>query len=297
MPYYHVAIANKSGKIRWAFAFNMSKEQVDERIVLPFKQQRPFMCGKRVIQPSDIELIKISKTDETSSEILANSGRSRTFRKVMGRLMSEHGAEDEHVDEWYVIDAGKDATRELIEEISLLKELPRQIPKVSRAKDTVFIVHGREVEQALLLQKYLKDKLKVKAVVFDDLPDKGRTVIEQLEYLRDHVYYAFVIVTPDDVGCLREEIQNVAKMVVGLKTVSNETVSKIFQMLNERARQNVVFELGLFIGALGRENVCSLLHKDVKEKPSDIDGVLYKLFDKSVTEVFHEIVEELGRES
>lgn len=296
MSYYHVAIANKSGKVRWAFAFNMSKEQVEAEVVLPFKQQRSFMCGKRVIQPSDIEFIRINKTDEKSSQILAKKGRKRILRKVMSRLLSERG-EEEYIDEWYIIDAGKDVTRELIGEISLPKEPLKEIPKVSKVKDIVFIVHGREDKQALLLQKYLKDKLKVKAVVFDDLPDKGRTVIEQLEYIRDHVYHAFVIVTPDDVGCLREEIQNIAKMIVGLKTVSNETVSKIFQTLNERARQNVVFELGLFLGALGRENVCCLLHKDVKEKPSDIDGVLYKPFDKSVTEVFHEIAEELERES
>lgn len=125
MAYYHVAIANKSGKIRWAFAFNMSKEQVDERIVLPFKKQLPFMCGKRVIQPSDIEFIKISKTDEKYSETLRKSGRKRTFRKVMSRLVAEHGEEDEHIDEWYVIDAGKDVTGELIGEISLPKEISK----------------------------------------------------------------------------------------------------------------------------------------------------------------------------
>lgn len=163
-------------------------------------------------------------------------------------------------------------------------------------KNSVFIAHGREDTHALLLQKFLKEKLKINAVVFDDLRDKGRTIIEQLEYIRDHVYYAFVIVTPDDVGCLRDEIENIAKMVVGLESVKRKTVDMIFGLLHERARQNVVFELGLFIGALGRENVCCLLHRDVKDKPSDIDGILYKLFDKSVTEIFHELEEELKKD-
>ena len=89
------------------------------------------------------------------------------------------------------------------------------------------------------------------------------------------------------------------KKVTGLlpnKTMVNiETVNKIVGTLSRRARQNVVFELGLFIGALGRDNVCCLLQKEVKEKLSDVDGILYKLFDKSVTEVFHEIEEELKR--
>lgn len=46
-----------------------------------------------------------------------------------------------------------------------------------------------------------------------------------------------------------------------------------------RARQNVVFELGYFMGKLGRERVCPLF-KGVIENPSDIDGIIYVLMDK-----------------
>jgi predicted nucleotide-binding protein len=296
MPYYHVAIANKRSKIRWAFAFDMSRDQVHQQIVVPFEQQQPFMCGRRVIHPSEIEIIKISETDEKCSEILARGQKKRNFRKVMSRLASQVGDESEHIDEWCVIDSGKDVTSELIVGVSLPKEPSKEKRQLSKPdKDTIFIVHGREIEQALLLQKYLREKSNVKAVLFDDLSEKSRTVIEQLEYIRDHVCYAFVIVTPDDVGCLSEEIDIIEKSIGGHKTVNNETLSKIFEMLKKRARQNVVFELGLFIGALGRENVCCLLRKGVEEKPSDIDGILYKPFEKSVTEIFHEINEEIKR--
>jgi predicted nucleotide-binding protein len=41
-----------------------------------------------------------------------------------------------------------------------------------------------------------------------------------------------------------------------------------------RARQNVVLELGFFIGALGRGRV-ALLYEEEVELPSDIAGVLY----------------------
>jgi predicted nucleotide-binding protein len=292
MPYYHVAIAKKTGKVRWAFAFDMSREDIDKEIVLPFSHQQTFLCDKSVIAPSDIEHIRINKTDEPSSRILDRTRRKRILRKIMETLTSERG-EEIHIDEWYIIHAGKDVTRELMKGL----DLPNGVPQKFTRKDHVFIVHGRDDRQALLLQKYLKDRLRVKAVMFDDLPDKGRTIIEQLEYVREHVYYAFVVVMPDDVGCLSEEVQNVARMVVGLKEVKNETVTKIFELLHERARQNVVFELGLFIGALGRENVCCLLQKDVKERPSDIDGILYKPFDRSVTEIFHEIAEELKEDA
>lgn len=44
--------------------------------------------------------------------------------------------------------------------------------------------------------------------------------------------------------------------------------------LRPRARQNVIFELGFFIGRLGRQRVCAL-HKGDVEIPSDFAGVLW----------------------
>ena len=45
-----------------------------------------------------------------------------------------------------------------------------------------------------------------------------------------------------------------------------------------RARQNVILELGFFMGKLGRQNVCAL-HKGSLELPSDYHGVVYVLMD------------------
>ena len=41
-----------------------------------------------------------------------------------------------------------------------------------------------------------------------------------------------------------------------------------------RARQNVVFETGYFMGKLGRQNVIMLADNDI-EIPSDLSGVVY----------------------
>ena len=50
--------------------------------------------------------------------------------------------------------------------------------------------------------------------------------------------------------------------------------------LKPRARQNVILELGYFLGKLGRDRVCSLVKGDV-ETPSDYDGVVHTEFDHS----------------
>jgi hypothetical protein len=159
-------------------------------------------------------------------------------------------------------------------------------------KEKVFIIHGKDKYQALLLNKYLNSH-KVDAIVLDDIANKGKTIIEQIEYVQSRISYAFAILTPDDVGCLHEDFKEILAVASGPKATSKEVASKVLGKLQTRARQNVLFELGLFIGTLGRENVCYLKQKSLKEIPSDLDGVLYKEFDKSVEEVFYQLSEEL----
>ena len=61
--------------------------------------------------------------------------------------------------------------------------------------------------------------------------------------------------------------------------------------LKSRARQNVVLELGYFIGKLGRDRVLPL-HTEGVELPSDIHGLLYVPIDKADTWKFA-LVKEL----
>jgi predicted nucleotide-binding protein len=63
-------------------------------------------------------------------------------------------------------------------------------------------------------------------------------------------------------------------------------VSDFISKLNKRARENVVFEHGLFYGALGRNRVCCYLHEDISIQPSDIHGILYEGFKESVSEKY-----------
>ncbi len=160
-------------------------------------------------------------------------------------------------------------------------------------KDKVFIVHGRDQDliQTYRLKEFLRSK-KVEPIVLEDLSNFGKTIIEQIEYARNNVSYAFVILTPDDVGCLKEDIENIT---IGQKTSKSKEI-KVMEKLEDRARQNVLFEYGFFLGALRRENVCYIKQKDV-EVPSDLEGILYKSFNKYVNEAFPEIQKELFPES
>ncbi len=118
----------------------------------------------------------------------------------------------------------------------------------------VFVVHGHDDGAKESVARFLT-KLELEPVVLHEQPNRGRTIIEKFEASAD-VAFAVVLFTPDDVGY----------------PVGNARNAK------PRARQNVVLELGFFMAAIGRGNVC-VLYKSGVEIPSDYSGVLYQEMD------------------
>lgn len=121
----------------------------------------------------------------------------------------------------------------------------------------VFIVHGHDDAMKQTVARVV-EKLGLQPVILHEQPNKGRTVIEKFtDY--SNVPFAIVLLSPDDVGRSRKE-------------ASAE--------LRTRARQNVVFELGYFIGKLSRERVIALYMQDPEfDMPSDYSGVLFVPYD------------------
>ena len=144
----------------------------------------------------------------------------------------------------------------------------------------IFIVHGRDHEPMKELKEMLKG-FRLNPVVLHEQPSGSRTIVEKLEKY-SKVSFAFVILTPDDVGGSKEKMNGITKKV-GLRTIDE---------LRERARQNVILEFGYFIGLLGRDHVCCL-YKGVVELPSDMHGIVYVPFKESISEVRRKIIEEL----
>ncbi len=117
----------------------------------------------------------------------------------------------------------------------------------------VFIVHGHDGELKTEVARML-EKLKLEPIILHEQHNEGQTVIEKFENNSD-VGYAIILYSPDDVG----------------NSVIAYEKSKI---VNQRARQNVVFEHGYFVGKLGRKNVAMIVKGDI-EVPSDMSGVVY----------------------
>ena len=122
--------------------------------------------------------------------------------------------------------------------------------------EEVFIVHGHDEAAKHVVARFV-DGLDLKPIILDEQPDAGLTIIEKLEREARNVDFAIALLTPDDVGTLKDEADDQFK---------------------PRARQNVILELGYFMGKLGRKKVC-LLIKGELENPSDLDGILYASMD------------------
>lgn len=143
----------------------------------------------------------------------------------------------------------RQAIRFLEEEIAEREwsEEPQRITEeAERAFDLtkVFVVHGHDEAAREAVARFI-EQIGFEAIILHERPNKGRTIITKFRDEAADVGFAVVLMTPDD--------------IVGDRP---------------RARQNVVFELGFFIGALGPAHVAALVKGDI-ERPSDFDGVVY----------------------
>ena len=155
------------------------------------------------------------------------------------------------------LESAASVLKSMIEEINEYWDDEDQAPTSSKIRENaqittneIFIVHGRDEGAKNIVARFL-EKLDLKPVILAEMPAKGRTIIEKFEQ-HGQVGYAIILLTPDDAGSLQ----------------GDESDPK------PRARQNVIFELGFFIGHLGRKHVCALTKGDV-EIPSDYAGIEY----------------------
>lgn len=118
----------------------------------------------------------------------------------------------------------------------------------------IFIVHGHDTLSLREVERFI-EKIGLMPVILNQQANNGKTIIEKLETHSD-VGFAVVILSPDDDG-----------------KAKTETAYKA------RARQNVIAELGYFMGKLGRKNTCALYIEGV-DIPSDFSGIGYVPMDK-----------------
>lgn len=132
-----------------------------------------------------------------------------------------------------------------------MEEAMNSDEEMDNMKSKVFIVHGHDDILKYKLSDWLR-KNNIDPIILHEQPNSGIvSILEKLEKYSE-VDCAIILFTADDIGSKKNEPEKLAP----------------------RARQNVIFEAGLFIGMLEREKVIMLCDKDI-ELPGDLSGCIY----------------------
>lgn len=203
----------------------------------------------------DVEDCKkqINKWQLTSKEILISAfGESHRYVSSFERTRTNKD---------FGYNYKREFTSEVNEGLSVLESISETLklgldndtPKATKqTSNKVFIVHGHTEAVNQEVARTI-EKLGLEVIILREQPNSGKTIIEKFEEYAKDVNFAVILLTADD------------------KIEGEDTF---------RARQNVIFEMGYFMGALGRPNVMCMFQDNV-EKPGDIDGVVYTMIDKA----------------
>ena len=198
--------------------------------------------------------VAIASVFGTKSDHVAEFAKIRYFPSILSTSTSEHELQQYYIDSLdratALLTSMKDEIEEYWEDDNHRETSSSNPGTKSASTNQIFIIHGRDNETKETLARFL-EHMSLKPIILHEQSNQGRTIIEKFEQ-HAQVGFAVALLTPDDVGALQEDRQN----------------------LKPRARQNVIFEFGYFIGRHGRNRVCALTKGDV-EIPSDYDGVVY----------------------
>lgn len=163
----------------------------------------------------------------------------------------------------------------ILNEFSLFRKENKDLEKTLQLNSNkVFIVHGHDSELKNDVERFVHE-IGLEPIVLHRQADKGATIIEKFEE-HSNVGYVFVLLTPDEIAY----------------TVDQDPLSDPDRKKERRARPNVIFEFGYFVGKLGRERVCCL-HKGETAIPSDLSGLIYKKIEGTIETQAYSIIKEL----
>jgi len=245
----------------------------------------------QIVSSDALELAKseYNKWNSFNVELLNRIFTNDQFAKeyswwgAVGISYNEPSLREEITDLYKDIDEKLHRLDSIIERLELIPisvaAAPSQLSEktgaaAQRGSKKVFVVHGHnEVVKTNL--EVLLNEIGLQPIVLHRQADEGLTVIEKFEKHSD-VGYAFILLTPDEVAYLKAD-----------EAKNDEDRKKEL-----RARPNVIFEFGYFVGKLGRSRVCCLYTGDVT-LPSDVSGMIYKKFNASIDEVAYSIIKDL----
>jgi len=255
---FHVRVSTRSQPSYDEVRLDLSREELEERFLRPYREGRPIVIGGRTVEPADLDRLRVNYTDESSAQLLPIVIEERRRSTVATPTIPN---------DWYIADKGRELTDELITGPpgSDLSAVP-----VSRGADavpdsgpdprSVFVVHGRNRQARDAMFAFLR-ALGLQPIEWSEaVLATGRPtpyVGEVLDAAFARAQTVVVLMTPDDEARLRVPFHEPGDP-------PHETTT------TPQARPNVLFEAGM---AMGRDENRVVLVEFGNCRPfSDIGG-------------------------
>ena len=215
------------------------------------------------------------RVKNTISEIVSEASPAMKLVEIGLSTRTEGNYSDKFVTSKNNLIKALEITRAILEDdvYGELKEVKSGSNSPSLS-NKIFIVHGHDQVLKTDVERFVHE-IGLVPVVLHRETDQGATIIEKFEKHSD-VGYVFVLLTSDEVSF----------------TVDQENIEDNERIKEYRARPNVIFEFGYFVGKLGRNRVCCL-YKGKITLPSDLNGLIYKKVEDSIDSQAYSIIKEL----
>lgn len=228
--FYNVTVRSTGGQDE--VRLDLTEDELLRRYVRPYLSERPILIGGRTLSFSDIERINIYESEESAATVMPRVLKSQAESMALS-LAS---------DELLVAREGRDVTdRYFAEKYEItVSSGGETAPQPVRDPRLIFVVHGRNAKARDAMFTFLWS-LGLHPMEWNEaVAATGQTnpyVGEILDASFAQAQVLLVLMTPDDVACLRP-------MYRSPQDPPHET------RLTGQARLNVIFEAGM---ALGRE--------------------------------------------
>ena len=158
MAYHHVRVTQKSDRSHDEVKLDLTREELEERFLSPYRKGLPIVMGGKSILKDDIERIRISKTDQDSNHVSKIVEEERRRRVANGILDIGGPSNAERI-----ASKGEDVTDEFITGPPGYQANESNNPEQHARSSTsmsIFISHSsNDVEIAALLVELLRKAL------------------------------------------------------------------------------------------------------------------------------------------
>jgi predicted nucleotide-binding protein len=257
LPKYHIYIEYEKDREKSGIRFNVPEEELVRTFVIPFNEGQPFWFKGRLLNPAKVQKALLFWSYEDGSKLVLPNREEIVSHKDPKFVMEN-------------ICAGKVKNVQICTE-KFLTSPKKNVDAPSSAtissstnvnsKRKVFIVHGKDET----MKKALVDALEMlwlEPIVLHQQPNRGEDLVEQFASY-SAVSFAVILLSPDEYTCTK-----------------GETVDK----RRFRSGQDVIFELGFFVGRLGEGNVLALFKESADfEVPLNHTGLLFAPFDEKAS--------------